>query len=1284
MSKKNRAKQQAKVNPQPANPAPQPAPANVSSPAPSAAAPPSPAPATPVPAPAPSPAAASAPPAPAPAAPTQAAPDTAIAAGAPPQAPSTAIAAGPPQTAPAQQEALLGSWLADNMHRADVPYLVLVVAIAFFLGSFVARNSEVWLHLGTGRMLSEGNYTLGEDPFGGVVSDGVEKTRPWINHSWLYSWIAYMLYSGDGMLLVILKALAAAALACVLLLIRPHNRHAWAGTLCVLLGVLAASYSGFELHPRMVSMLFLGLTLLILYRAGVIAKIEQPPANPKLLWLLPPLFALWVNLDSWFTLGPIIVFCCLLGLLLDASLGTKPHFPVGQLSKFFGIGLLACLLNPHHYKALLLLPVELSYLLVKMGNFWPESMTAGGRALFFLQNFESRFERNGLYPPTLSPLSGNFWGESSQGLNVGGISFFVLVVLVLLSFYLIKLAGSSMLLVRMVPAFVSLVLALFLAAFIPLFAVVGAVVALLNVQEFLVWRETTQPAKLEEQTLWANMTRLVMGFVFFGLLLLCWPGWINNAIGNFASPRHVAWSIEPDESFRETALFLKDKCEQGQLKRAINFNRDIASYCAWYAPDMRFLTDQRLQLMDREVQMNISFRVEINNIAQREPKIKEEEFREHLRHRGLDCIVGVAFPDQPPSWAVYLGGLVPGAFGNHRWDTIYSDGKMAIVKIHREKQTWWDRRLAEWKWTPARKKISTLQSQWRDQAFGLRDGPWPERIPSVEEPGFWGEYWQRPPQAALSAQKFLMMEQTFEVLNNVHRSFWLDPRGSGKPTFSQVLQAGFLNLANLGIGPLPALYSPQEVLLKLKVDDLEHKKFAERLMAQAQRQGDGVTMKTLQQGFGPKSGVEAFDLPMRWGESPIIQDRGPPEVAVVAVRSVRKAVNESPNDFFSHRVFAKAVQFIDQHQEAYWANNGFIRGQRFTMQGPGTNLRAKLRKFQFVAALQRSVKLRPRDAAVHYELYQYFANENCVDLALRHLEMCSDYIDSSRIEDKKVLEEKTKTLKEMITARETAFETAAKPTDTATAKAYKAMNAIFLFTGPDKQQVQAPFGLFDMAHKILFEFIAEQKAKKDSGKEPDPREQKEAEIALSMLLNIGLITGNFWELDTLVQRTENDEAYLKAAELDPDFHFSRFFYHGVVGDYGAADKDLKGVDKAFDDRVQREITKGRMVPEGPANPLAPQLAADLITYYQPGAMALPALAFAPLFRETADLVGTSHVNDLMHCERLTVRGILAVEAGRTREALEHFQEALKLAGPERLFMDRGIAERYAQLLQGKY
>lgn len=56
-----------------------------------------------------------------------------------------------------------------------------VLALAFLLASLPARNSDVWLHLASGRLLAHGQYPFGVDPFA-FTTHGVR----WVNACWLY------------------------------------------------------------------------------------------------------------------------------------------------------------------------------------------------------------------------------------------------------------------------------------------------------------------------------------------------------------------------------------------------------------------------------------------------------------------------------------------------------------------------------------------------------------------------------------------------------------------------------------------------------------------------------------------------------------------------------------------------------------------------------------------------------------------------------------------------------------------------------------------------------------------------------------------------------------------------------------------------------------------------------------------------------------------------------------------------------------------------------------------
>src|SRR6185369_5060826 len=67
------------------------------------------------------------------------------------------------------------------------------LCLAGLLGAVAIRNSDVWMHLATGRAIAQGDYRIGVDPFGFSTAD-----RVWVNHSWLFDLGLYELYKSAG------------------------------------------------------------------------------------------------------------------------------------------------------------------------------------------------------------------------------------------------------------------------------------------------------------------------------------------------------------------------------------------------------------------------------------------------------------------------------------------------------------------------------------------------------------------------------------------------------------------------------------------------------------------------------------------------------------------------------------------------------------------------------------------------------------------------------------------------------------------------------------------------------------------------------------------------------------------------------------------------------------------------------------------------------------------------------------------------------------------------------
>lgn len=218
------------------------------------------------------------------------------------------------------------------LERTDGALVVLVLAVALGIASFAARNSDIWLHLATGRWIASGKLPWGPEPFTHTAREG-----PWDNHAWLFDLGAYGVHQvGSGHGLVAAKALVVAATAALMIIAAPGS--GWIGAGCALLGVLAMA-PRLLLQPAVASYFLLAASLACLARGR---------------WLVIPfLVALWANLDSWFLLGPFLVVVFLAGRLWSGE-GTGKPWPWWLVPAT----LLASLAHPGHFRALRL-PMEL-------------------------------------------------------------------------------------------------------------------------------------------------------------------------------------------------------------------------------------------------------------------------------------------------------------------------------------------------------------------------------------------------------------------------------------------------------------------------------------------------------------------------------------------------------------------------------------------------------------------------------------------------------------------------------------------------------------------------------------------------------------------------------------------------------------------------------------------------------------------------------------------------------------------------------------------------------------
>lgn len=174
---------------------------------------------------------------------------------------------------------------------------LLPVLGAGWLAVAVARlpilTPDVWWHLATGRVIATSGIPH-RDPFSYTLG-----TTPWTVHEWLADRVLYAVESHGGLLGVV--TLRAVLLVCAAALAyRLARRHAGRGVALACIAAAAyASQRNWLDRPQLWSYALMPLLLLLL------DLFRQRPS--RWAWVLPGLFAIWVNLHGGFMLGLAVV-----------------------------------------------------------------------------------------------------------------------------------------------------------------------------------------------------------------------------------------------------------------------------------------------------------------------------------------------------------------------------------------------------------------------------------------------------------------------------------------------------------------------------------------------------------------------------------------------------------------------------------------------------------------------------------------------------------------------------------------------------------------------------------------------------------------------------------------------------------------------------------------------------------------------------------------------------------------------------------------------------------------
>lgn len=204
-------------------------------------------------------------------------------------------------------------------------------------------DPDFWWHLRTGQLIWETRSIPRHDIFSHTLPG-----QPWITHEWLTELFLYLVYAVSGQEGLIVAFAAIIAGTFMLVYLQCAGRPYLAAFVVVWAAISSAVTWG--VRPQMFSLLLSAVFLYIL----------QLYRHQKgwVIWLLPPLMALWANLHGSFFLGVVYPAVYMLGGAIDNVMrpgqeGTMAWRDMRRLALVTLITAVAPILNPNGLQLLI-------------------------------------------------------------------------------------------------------------------------------------------------------------------------------------------------------------------------------------------------------------------------------------------------------------------------------------------------------------------------------------------------------------------------------------------------------------------------------------------------------------------------------------------------------------------------------------------------------------------------------------------------------------------------------------------------------------------------------------------------------------------------------------------------------------------------------------------------------------------------------------------------------------------------------------------------------------------
>jgi hypothetical protein len=194
-------------------------------------------------------------------------------------------------------------------------FVALFIITLLTMGIRESLDPDMWWHLRTGEYIIESGI-----PRQDLFSYTVPENR-WVTHEWLSQVIMWVVYSVGGLPGLVLFFAGVIGLTFGLVYLCCAGRPYLAGFIVFLAAVASAITWG--VRPQMFNMLFMALFVFL------VERVRTGRYSPRVMWLLPVLTIVWVNLHSGYLLGVVLLATYFVGEIAEQWLASRKaaHIP---------------------------------------------------------------------------------------------------------------------------------------------------------------------------------------------------------------------------------------------------------------------------------------------------------------------------------------------------------------------------------------------------------------------------------------------------------------------------------------------------------------------------------------------------------------------------------------------------------------------------------------------------------------------------------------------------------------------------------------------------------------------------------------------------------------------------------------------------------------------------------------------------------------------------------------------------------------------------------------------